>query len=92
MPLTVLGLTLARSVTRLLLVKLWSRRNEYRLVPSKTGKFPVCDCRLRKLPGSPLQSVLFVTNVQEEGNWVNGLVPLDGTGIALPASRPNHFG
>ena len=40
MPLTVLGLTLARSVTRLLLVKLWSRRNEYRLVPSKTGKFP----------------------------------------------------
>ena len=40
MPVTVLGLTLARSISRLLLLRLWSSRSEYRLVPSKTGKLP----------------------------------------------------
>src|ERR1700722_12732175 len=43
MPVTVLGLTLARSVSRWLEFMLWSIRKEYKLVPSKTGKFPICE-------------------------------------------------
>src|ERR1700730_3591232 len=40
MPVWSLGLTPARSVSRLLLVTLWSRRSEYRSVRSETGKLP----------------------------------------------------
>src|ERR1700723_3425715 len=43
MPVTVLGLACRLRVKRLLLLTLWSSRNEYRLVPSNTGKFPSCD-------------------------------------------------
>src|SRR3984893_2262504 len=41
MPVWSLGLTPARSVSRLLLLRLWSRRSEYRSVRSETGKLPI---------------------------------------------------
>src|SRR6476646_4214999 len=39
---------------RLEVVTLWSRRSEYRLVPSKTGKLPLCEASVWKLPGTLL--------------------------------------
>src|SRR6478736_4289614 len=41
MPVWSLGLTPARNVSRLLLVRLWSRRSEYRSVRCETGKLPI---------------------------------------------------
>ena len=61
--------------------------------PFKTGKFPVCELRisLSNEAGNPLQVVLAL--LQELGNCVNGLLPLEGVGIAPnPASMANEAG
>src|SRR5581483_8202364 len=85
-PVTVLGLTLPRRVMRLLLLRLWSMRREYRLVPSKTGKFPFCEDRVANDEGNPLQVVL--NGLHEVKNCESGLLPLLGVGSTPSATSP----
>src|SRR6202011_947852 len=98
MPVTVLGLTFPRSIKRLLLLTLWSKRNEYRLVPSNTGKLPICEFRVRNDAGKrlhkrlPLGFAAVGATLHEVMNCVNGDGVFAGPGIRVPSSRAKDAG